>query len=152
MSSCSLYKPRAYPLLSRAELETLLVFERVVGDWVREVHMFTSKRKKGKIFVMFRNSSNTCVRGVAEFCKYLQAHGTHSSFLSSAVFSSGRSASMLSNKVGANTRARREARMWIQEVQRGRVMDDTVQHKGDVPSLGKKIEMNNTQKYINDAL
>ena len=97
-------------------MESILLFERVVGDWVREVHRFTSKTKKGKNYVIFRNSSNTKIRGFVEFCSYLKMHGVDPSFLDCAVFKSDTSVSIVSNKTGANSLARREASEWVEEV------------------------------------
>ena len=95
MASCSLYHPGSFPLLTKAELESILLFERVVGDWVREVHMFTSKRKSGYNFVIFRNSSNTRIRGVEAFHSYLVVNGFDASFLSTAVFKSDKAGSIV---------------------------------------------------------
>ena len=121
MPSCCLYQPGPYPVLSRTEMESILLFERVAGDWVREVHMFTSKRKKGKNFVIFRNSSNTRLRGVGEFYVYLKANGFDTSFLETAVFKSDKDASIFCNKIGANVVARKEASEWVKDVKNNMV-------------------------------
>merc|ERR1711892_1031353 len=107
--------------LSREEMGSILVFERVVGDWVREVHMFTSKSKKGKNFVIFRNGSNTKLKGSREFSAYLTANGFDTSFLNDAAFKSDQSKSIDSNKAGANILARKEAAQWVEDVQNSRV-------------------------------
>ena len=54
MAQCSLFSPRHYPLMTREELDSLLVFERVDGEWVRTVHRHTSRQKLGKHYVVFR--------------------------------------------------------------------------------------------------
>ena len=77
MASCSLYTPGAKEslLIPKQELDNLLVFERIdaevepfvdriisrfklllKGDWVREIHWYTSNTKKGKHYVIFRCS------------------------------------------------------------------------------------------------
>ena len=94
---------------------------KVVWDWVREVHMFSRKRKKGKNFVIFRNSNNTRLRGVGEFEIYLAANGFDTSFLETAVFKSDKDASIVCNKVGANVVARKEASQWVEDVQNNKV-------------------------------
>jgi len=79
--------------------------------------MFTSKRKRGKNFVIFRNSSNTKLRGTAAFHTFLTVNGFDTSFLETAVFKSDRKANIVCNKVGANVVAKKEALLWIEDVE-----------------------------------
>ena len=52
--------------LTRDELASLLIFQRITDDWVREVHRFESMRKKRKHFVIFRDSNNRKLTSLAE--------------------------------------------------------------------------------------
>ena len=116
MASCSLFTPNSYPLLSRSELESLLLFERVDMDWVREVHMYSSMKKKGKNFVVFRNRNNKKVLGLKNLKTHLEQQGLNLSVLENANFKSDKEAKVVSNKVGSNKIAKREALDWIKHV------------------------------------
>merc|ERR1739838_1046146 len=97
------------PQLTRDDLNSLLIFENLCNDWVREVHRFTSERKKKKNFVIFRNCENkklTSLEGLKEELDDV-------SFLENAEFKSAFSHDIVSNKVGANKRARRAAKAWM---------------------------------------
>merc|ERR1711970_807696 len=97
------------PQLTRDDLNSLLIFENLCNDWVREVHRFTSERKKKKNFVIFRNCENkklTSLEGLKEELEDI-------SFLENAEFKSAFSHDIVSNKVGANKRARRAAKAWM---------------------------------------
>merc|ERR1739838_1250582 len=97
------------PQLTRDDLNSLLIFENLCNDWVREVHRFTSERKKKKNFVIFRNCENkklTSLDGLKEELEDV-------SFLENAEFKSAFSHDIVSNKVGANKRARRAAKAWM---------------------------------------
>merc|ERR1711970_195268 len=97
------------PQLTRDDLNSLLIFERLCNDWVREVHRFTSERKKKKNFVIFRNCENkklTSLEGLKEELDDV-------SFLENAEFKSAFSHDIVSNKVGANKRARKAAKAWM---------------------------------------
>ena len=97
------------PQLTRDDLNSLLIFENLCNDWVREVHRFTSERKKKKNFVIFRNCENkklTTLEGLKEELEDV-------SFLENAEFKSAFSHDIVSNKVGANKRARRAAKAWM---------------------------------------
>jgi len=97
------------PQLTRDDLNRLLIFENLCNDWVREVHRFTSERKKKKNFVIFRNCENkklTSLEGLKEELDDV-------SFLENAEFKSAFSHDIVSNKVGANKRARRAAKAWM---------------------------------------
>merc|ERR1711970_1617592 len=97
------------PQLTRDDLNSLLIFENLCNDWVREVHRFTSERKKKKTFVIFRNCENkklTSLEGLKEELDDV-------SFLENAEFKSAFSHDIVSNKVGANKRARKAAKAWM---------------------------------------
>merc|ERR1711970_721558 len=97
------------PQLTRDDLNSLLIFENLCNDWVREVHRFTSERKKKKNFVIFRNCENkklTSLEGLKEELDDV-------SFLENAEFKSAFSHDIVSNKVGANKRARKAAKAWM---------------------------------------
>merc|ERR1712183_1145001 len=97
------------PQLTRDDLNSLLIFENLCNDWVREVHRFTSERKKKKSYVIFRSCENkklTSLEGLKEELDDV-------SFLENAEFKSSFSHDIVSNKVGANKRARRAAKAWM---------------------------------------
>ena len=52
--------------LTRDELATLLIFQRITDSWVREVHRFESMRKRKQNFVIFRDSNNRKLTTLAE--------------------------------------------------------------------------------------
>merc|ERR1711872_1100842 len=97
------------PQLTTADLNSLLIFEKLCDDWVREVHRFTSERKKKKNYVIFRSSENKKLDSLDGLKKEL----TDNSFLENAEFKSAFSHDIVSNKVGANKRARRAAKAWM---------------------------------------
>ena len=116
MASCSLFTPNSYPLLSCSELESLLLFERGDMDWVREVHMYSSMKKKGKNFVVFRNRNNKKVLGLKNLKTLMERQGQDLSVLENANFKSDKEPQVVSNKVGSNKIAKREALDWIKDV------------------------------------
>ena len=116
MASCSLYTAAPYPLLTRQELETLLLFQEVDDDWVREVHMFSSASKKGKNYVVFRNKNNKKFFGMNQLQSHLNQQGKDGRFLEHMSFKSDKDPEVVSNKVGANKVAKRQARDWIGRV------------------------------------
>ena len=118
MASCSLYRKVNYPLMSRTELETILLFQRVNDDWVREVHMFSSNNKKGKNFVVFRDRNNKKVLGLKQLKVHLDQQGEDRLFLDKMEFKSDKDPEVVSNKVGANKIAKKQARDWINEVRK----------------------------------
>merc|ERR1712212_1365156 len=93
------------PLLKATDLNSLLIFEKLCDDWVREVHKFTSERKKKKSFVIFRNSENKKLTSLDELDDV--------SFLENFEFKSAFSHDIVSNKVGANKIARKAAKAWM---------------------------------------
>merc|ERR1712050_578558 len=97
------------PQLTTADLNSLLIFEKLCDDWVREVHRFTSERKKKKNYVIFRSSENKKLDSLDGLKKEL----TDNSFLENAEFKSAFSHDIVSNKVGANKRARKAAKAWM---------------------------------------
>merc|ERR1711979_175758 len=97
------------PQLTTADLNSLLIFEKLCDDWVREVHRFTSERKKKKNYVIFRSSENKKLDSLDGLKKEL----TDNSFLENAEFKSAFSHDIVSNEVGANKRARKAAKAWM---------------------------------------
>ena len=97
------------PLLKATDLNSLLIFEKLCDDWVREVHKFTSERKKKKSFVIFRNSNNKKLTSLDE----LKAELEDVSFLENLEFKSAFSHDIVSNRVGANKIARKAAKAWM---------------------------------------
>merc|ERR1711971_1057681 len=132
MGSISTTPPQISPLqlhpakemafsIPRENLATLLIFERLDdgGEWVREVHRYTSKRKQGRTYVIFRNRKNATLRSLDDLKESLVSAGKDSSYLDNMKFLSGSAHDIVSNKVGANKRARREAHRWVAEVRAG---------------------------------
>jgi hypothetical protein len=138
MAGCSLHRPRPPGLLPPHHLASILIFQRVGGGWVREVHLHASKRKKGKSFVLFRNPDNHVVAGLRGLTRHLEEQGEDSSFLQWTNFLSERAPAVVSNKVGANKRARRAASEWMAEVLRapGRWGEDDPWRRG---SSGRRV-------------
>merc|ERR1712013_413430 len=97
------------PQLTRDDLNSLLIFENLCNEWVREVHRFTSERKKKKNFVIFRSVENKKLTSLDELKEELE----DVSFLENTEFRSAFSHDIVSNKVGANKRARRAAKAWM---------------------------------------
>merc|ERR1712013_605772 len=97
------------PLLKATDLNSLLIFEKLCDDWVREVHKFASERKKKKSFVIFRNSNNKKLTSLDE----LKAELEDVSFLENLEFKSAFSHDIVSNRVGANKIARKAAKAWM---------------------------------------
>ena len=97
------------PQLTRDDLNSLLIFENLCNEWVREVHRFTSERKKKKNFVIFRSVENKKLTSLDELKEELE----DVSFLENTEFKSAFSHNIVSNKVGANKRARRAAKAWM---------------------------------------
>eukprot|EP00092_Neocalanus_flemingeri_P085348 GFUD01107389.1.p1 GENE.GFUD01107389.1~~GFUD01107389.1.p1 ORF type:complete len:666 (-),score=248.44 GFUD01107389.1:95-2092(-) len=102
-------------LLNAEDLSSLLVFDTLSSDWVREVHMFKSqRRKKEKTFVIFRNFRNKKISSLEE----LKEEFDDADFLDNAQFKSGQSHDIVSNKVGANKTARKAAKAWMAEAEK----------------------------------
>merc|ERR1712212_1399331 len=97
------------PLLKATDLNSLLIFEKLCDDWVREVHKFTSERKKKKSYVIFRNSENKKLTSLDELKDELD----DVSFLENLEFKSAFSHDIVSNRVGANKIARKAAKAWM---------------------------------------
>ena len=121
MARCSLFTPKAYPLLSCSELDSLLLFERVAWDWVREVHRHSSITKKGKIFVVFRNSKNKKFFRLRQLIIHLEHSGYDVSCLENADFKSDKNPDLIANKVGANKIAKTKAREWIKDIEKNEI-------------------------------
>merc|ERR1712013_766865 len=60
------------PQLTRDDLNSLLIFENLCNEWVREVHRFTSERKKKKNFVIFRSVENKKLTSLDELKEELE--------------------------------------------------------------------------------
>merc|ERR1711915_453050 len=99
---------RAKMYLTREELSSLLLFTVISEDWAREVHRFTSLRKKKSSYVQFRNKCNKKLNSLEELKEELGAN-----FLDFVEFKTAYSHDIVSNKVGANSRARKAAKLWI---------------------------------------
>merc|ERR1711892_132054 len=97
------------PLLTSSDLSSLLIFEKLCDDWVREVHNFNSERKKKRNFVIFRNCENRKLTSLEDLKEELE----DVSFLANAEFKSAFCHDIVSNKVGANKIARRAAKAWM---------------------------------------
>ena len=104
-------------MIRQSELCSLLIFEKLTEEWVREVHRFNSKGKKKKSYVIFRNCQNKKLTTLEELKNELD----DSSCLADCEFKSAFSHDIVSNKVGANKTARRAAKAWIAEVLAGNV-------------------------------
>ena len=78
--------------------------------------MFSSIKKKGMHFVVFRNISNKKLLGLKELQLHLEQHGHDRKFLEQVAFKSDKDPEVVSNKVGANKIAKKEAQDWINEV------------------------------------
>merc|ERR1712198_831335 len=98
--------------LTRDELASLLIFQRITDSWVREVHRFESMRKREQNFVIFRDSNNRKLTSLAE----LKAEGVE---VDESSFKTAVCNEIVSNKVGANKKARREVRAWTHEMMGG---------------------------------
>merc|ERR1711892_1610199 len=97
------------PLLTSGDLSSLLIFEKLCDDWVREVHKFNSERKKGRNFVIFRNCENKKLTSLDDLKDELE----DVSFLENAEFKSAFCHDIVSNKVGANKIARKATKAWM---------------------------------------
>ena len=117
MARCSLFNPKHYSLLTCSELNSLILFERVTWDWVREVHRYSSNTKKGKNFVIFRNSKNKTFSRFRQLIIHLDQIGYEVSGLENKVFKSDKSPDIIANRVGANKLAKLEVWKWIKEVE-----------------------------------
>merc|ERR1712045_693830 len=98
--------------LTRDELATLLIFQRITDSWVREVRRFESMRKRRKHFVIFRDANNRKLTSLAE----LKAEGVE---VDESSFQTADCNEIVSNKVGANKKARRAVRAWTNELMGG---------------------------------
>merc|ERR1711881_294267 len=98
--------------LTRDELATLLIFQRITDSWVREVHRFESMRKRRKHFVIFRDANNRKLTSLAE----LKAEGVE---VDESSFQTADCNEIVSNGVGANKKARRAVRAWTNELMGG---------------------------------
>merc|ERR1712059_39453 len=95
--------------LSRDELSTIIIFGQVNKDWVREVHRFTSQRKKKSCYVVFRNRNNKKLFSLEDLKMELE----DPAFLDHMEFKTAFCHDIVSNKVGANTIARKAAKAWM---------------------------------------
>merc|ERR1711935_725338 len=100
-------------LLTTEDLSSLLLFTVVTDEWVREVHRFTSQRKKKQCYVIFRNRNNRRLYSLEELKQELG----NAAFLDFVEFKTAFSHDIVSNKVGANSKARKCAKSWMAKPQ-----------------------------------
>merc|ERR1711962_1697580 len=100
---------RSKMALTSEELATLIIFQRINNNWAREVHRFESKKKGRKNYVIFRDSNNRKLTSLAD----LKAEGVE---VDESSFIPPSSNDIVSNRVGANKKARREARAWTDQL------------------------------------
>merc|ERR1712106_259654 len=100
-------------LLTTEDLSSLLLFTVVTDEWVREVHRFTSQRKKKQCYVLFRNRNDRKLYSLEELKQELG----NAAFLDFVEFKTAFSHDIVSNKVGANSKARKCAKSWMAKPQ-----------------------------------
>merc|ERR1712021_50323 len=100
-------------LLTTEDLSSLLLFTVVTDEWVREVHRFTSQRKKKQCYVLFRNRADRRLYSLEELKQELG----NAAFLDFVEFKTAFSHDIVSNKVGANSKARKCAKSWMAKPQ-----------------------------------
>merc|ERR1711935_389407 len=100
-------------LLTTEDLSSLLLFTVVTDEWVREVHRFTSQRKKKQCYVLFRNRNDRKLYSLEELKQELG----NAAFLDFVEFKTAFSHDIVSNKVGANSKARKCAKSWMAKKQ-----------------------------------
>merc|ERR1712021_285849 len=100
-------------LLTTEDLSSLLLFTVVTDEWVREVHRFTSQRKKKQCYVLFRNRNDRKLYSLEELKQELG----NAAFLDFVEFKTAFSHDIVSNKVGANSKARKCAKCWMAKPQ-----------------------------------
>ena len=120
--------------LNREELATLIIFQRIAHtSWVREVHRFESMRKRKQNFVIFRDSNNRKLTSLAE----LKAKGVE---VDESSFKAAVCNEIVSNRVGANKKARREARAWTHELMGGEKPEVEEKVSKTVPEVAAPVE------------
>merc|ERR1711935_243212 len=100
-------------LLTTEDLSSLLLFTVVTDEWVREVHRFTSQRKKKQCYVLFRNRNDRRLYSLEELKQELG----NADVLDFVEFKTAFSHDIVSNKVGANSIARKFAKSWMAKKQ-----------------------------------
>merc|ERR1711935_1331040 len=100
-------------LLTTEDLSSLLLFTVVTDEWGREVHRFTSQRKKKQCYVLFRNRNDRKLYSLEELKQELG----NAAFLDFVEFKTAFSHDIVSNKVGANSKARKCAKSWMAKPQ-----------------------------------
>merc|ERR1711872_835571 len=133
------------PLLKAADLNSLLIFEKLCDDWVREVHKFTSERKKKKSYVIFRNVENKKLTSLEELKEELN----DVSFLENLEFKSAFSHDIVSNKVGANKNARKAAKAWMADPNKQISKPKVIKEKSPVPEI---VQQNETTPDQTEAM
>merc|ERR1711979_177245 len=133
------------PKLTTADLNSLLIFEKLCDDWVREVHKFTSERKKKKSYVIFRNVENKKLTSLEELKEELN----DVSFLENLEFKSAFSHDIVSNKVGANKNARKEAKAWMANPNKQKSKPKVIKEKSPVPEI---VQQNETTPDQTEAM
>merc|ERR1711979_134358 len=133
------------PKLTTADLNSLLIFEKLCDDWVREVHKFTSERKKKKSYVIFRNVENKKLTSLEELKEELN----DVSFLENLEFKSAFSHDIVSNKVGANKNARKAAKAWMANPNKQISKPKVIKEKSPVPEI---VQQNETTPDQTEAM
>merc|ERR1712142_790165 len=133
------------PLLKAADLNSLLIFEKLCDDWVREVHKFTSERKKKKSYVIFRNVENKKLTSLEELKEELN----DVSFIENLEFKSAFSHDTVSNKVGANKNARKAAKAWMANPNKQISKPKVIKEKSPVPEI---VQQNETTPDQTEAM
>merc|ERR1712142_680842 len=133
------------PLLKAADLNSLLIFEKLCDDWVREVHKFTSERKKKKSYVIFRNVENKKLTSLEELKEELN----DVSFIENLEFKSAFSHDIVSNKVGANKNARKAAKAWMANPNKQISKPKVIKEKSPVPEI---VQQNETTPDQTEAM
>merc|ERR1711872_350403 len=133
------------PLLKAADLNSLLIFEKLCDDWVREVHKFTSERKKKKSYVIFRNVENKKLTSLEELKEELN----DVSFLENLEFKSAFSHDIVSSKVGANKNARKAAKAWMANPNKQISKPKVIKEKSPVPEI---VQQNETTPDQTEAM
>merc|ERR1712142_1448043 len=133
------------PLPKAADLNSLLIFEKLCDDWVREVHKFTSERKKKKSYVIFRNVENKKLTSLEELKEELN----DVSFIENLEFKSAFSHDIVSNKVGANKNARKAAKAWMANPNKQISKPKVIKEKSPVPEI---VQQNETTPDQTEAM
>merc|ERR1711935_816025 len=135
-------------VLTTEDLSSLLLFTVVTDEWVREVHRFTSQRKKKQCYVLFRNRNDRRLYSLEELKQELG----NADVLDFVEFKTAFSHDIVSNKVGANSIARKCAKNWMAKKQnvdecilKAQQLASDVEANLEVPEV-KEIKTTKVQK------